>query len=338
VWRLAEAGDGNRDVWVRRTAALDTAALPPLRACLARPDAHACANARLALVVLVKQWGDHDPRTAELVDQLTDAFVSLSVPGQTEVLELEATLLRRSNGGDVSADLVPPCARLLAKAAQSSDAGVHIRGLRLAEFLLTRSRRNESASACRELVQACLRDEQASNKLQGIRLGLRPDVNAVELIVPLLNDPAPEVRQAAMLAVGDAPSVISTDDLLQWLHDPDPDVRRLCEEALLWSRHLPQKYLKLGRLLTDTRAEVRLQVLDCLRRDPDLEPGIWLRRMSHDPAAAVRAAAARVAAADGISALGDRVAQMAESDPSPTVRQLARYYGARIPASPGMSR
>jgi hypothetical protein len=338
VWQLARASDEERDVWVRRTAGLESAALPGLFACLTREDARACTNARQALACLLNQWGVADPRSAQLLNRLAENLPSQSAAGQVESVELEALLLRPAKSGPVPAAVVFAAAHLTEQAAQSSDRTLHKRSLALVERLLALNKGPEVVGACRQLVQACLRDGQTANEIQAIRLALRPEINCVEQVVPLLNDPAADVRQTAMLAVGDAPAAIATDDLLQWLHDPDPGVRRLCEEALLWSRHLPPEHLKLGRLLTDGRAEVRLQVLDCLRCETDLEPGIWLRRLSHDPSPAVRAAAARVAAADGIASFNDRLEQMAESDPSPTVRQLARHYRTHLASASATGR
>ena len=111
------------------------------------------------------------------------------------------------------------------------------------------------------------------------------------------------------------------------LHDPDPEVRTLCEEALR-SRGLQEEHVKLGRLMTDSRPAVRLQVLARLYRVHDLEPSIWLRHLSHDPAPAVRAAAVRAAAEQKGTGLADRLEQMAQNDPCPSVRQLAQYYFA----------
>src|SRR5205807_2290532 len=45
-----------------------------------------------------------------------------------------------------------------------------------------------------------------------------------------------------------------------------------------------------------------------------------------DPSAAVRAATARAAADQKQVDLSDRIDQMAQTDPSPTVQQVARYY------------
>src|SRR5262249_52019682 len=135
-----------------------------------------------------------------------------------------------------------------------------------------------------------------------------------------------------------AREAIRDDELLRSLHDPDPDVRRLCE-ATLRSRGLQEEQLRRGRLLTDPRPAVRLQVLDGLCRAPDLEPGVWLRHLSHDPEPAVRAAAVRAAAEQTLVDLSDRIEQMARDDPSDTVRQMARHYlSCRKSAPPPRSR
>jgi hypothetical protein len=83
--------------------------------------------------------------------------------------------------------------------------------------------------------------------------------------------------------------------------------------------------LHLGRLLTDPRPRARLEVLDHLNRD-DLVPGLWLRRLSHDSSPHVRAAALRVMSQQTLIDLTDRIDQMARSDPSPSVAQMARFY------------
>jgi HEAT repeat protein len=145
------------------------------------------------------------------------------------------------------------------------------------------------------------------------------------LVVPLLRDSSVRVRESAMLAVGAQPNVVSTDDLLGWLHDGDAGVRALCEKALR-SRGLQERHIRLGRLITDPSARVRLKLIDMLKRTTDLEPGVWLRRLSHDPVAAVRAAAVRAIQEQELATLADRIEQMAQNDPCPTVRQLAQYY------------
>jgi hypothetical protein len=330
VRSLAQADETERDTWMERVLQLDEAAVPGLLACFRRDDARACANARLALLRLAARWGPDDPRRAHLTDRLAEGFSARSVSGQLNTLELDETLIR-----DVPVDAAPsePALQagvhLVVEAARTADRDLHAQALSLGELLWTTADRPDVRGAERELVQACLHDGEPHNQIRAVRLAQCAEINLLDQVVPLLRDPAPEVRRAALLAVGDAPAIVATDDLLQWLHDPDAEVRRLCEEALRLARHLPENHLRLGRLLTDPRPEVRLDVLECLRRDSDLEPGIWLRRLSHDPAAAVRAAAVREVARQDLASLADRLEQMAQNDPSPTVRQLARYYLSR---------
>jgi HEAT repeat protein len=154
-----------------------------------------------------------------------------------------------------------------------------------------------------------------------------PEVMLLGEVVPLLADGDAEVRRCAVLAVGASPSVISTDTLLPLLHDDNAEVRHLCEQALR-SRGLEEQHLKLGRLMTDALPDSRLQVVDLLRRVQHLEPepAAWLRHLSHDSSPAVRAAAVRAGAEQSASAFRDRLEQMAQDDPSPTVRQIAQYY------------
>jgi hypothetical protein len=327
---LAGSNEAERDTWIARIAQLEEAAVPELVSCFRRNDAQACANARLALVRLAARWSADDSRRAALADMLAEGFSLRSLPGQLNSLELAGALVDATQADGVPSNCdLRTCARLVSEAARIPERQLHAQALVVGEMLMTRCTCPEVRNANRELVQACLHDGEPHNQVRAVGLAQRPEINLLDQVVPLLKDPAPEVRRAALLAVGDAPAVVATDDLLQWLHDPDAEVRRLCEEALRLARHLPEKHVRLGRLLTDPHAAVRLQVLECLRRDADLEPGVWLRRLSHDPAAAVRAAAARAVATQGLAALTDRLGQMAQNDPSPTVRQLARYYLSR---------
>jgi hypothetical protein len=151
---------------------------------------------------------------------------------------------------------------------------------------------------------------------------VRTDRQLLQEVLPLVRDPSPAVRRVALLSVGSEEELISEDDLLPLLHDPDDEVKRLCEAALR-GRGLRETHIRLGRLLTDARAKVRLDVLQHLHEADDLHPDVWLQRLSQDRAAAVRAGAIRYAFDASIN-LGDRLGQMATSDPDGTVREHAR--------------
>jgi hypothetical protein len=167
------------------------------------------------------------------------------------------------------------------------------------------------------------------HRLAAIRLALYPGIDVLPELVFLLGDAHAEIRRAAMLAVAPSPGALLTDDLIRWLNDPDPDVRLLCEKALR-IRGLNDSHLRLGKLITDQRPKVRLQVLDLLSHAHDLDSGVWLRRLSHDPVPAVRAAALRAAAERSVASLADRLTQMSQTDQSSTIRQLAEHYKKAI--------
>jgi HEAT repeat protein len=328
VHGLAHAGEGDRARWVERVAGLGEPAVPALLDCLEGPDEAVCANARAGLARLADDWGPADGRTVALTVQAAHRFPHLSAAGQRAVLEMAAGWFAAPAPAD---GLVPACGRLLAASAGAAGPEALRAGLDLCSVLLAQSRRAEALGAAREAVRAGLRGGEAANRLRAVRLALQPGMDLLEDVVALLNDPAPEVRRAAMLAVGPADQVVRDEGLLPSLHDSDAEVRRLCEAALR-GRGLKPEHLKLGRALTDPRPAVRLRVLDLLGGPEarDLDRGLWLRRLSHDPSPHVRFAAMRAASEGGLADLTDRLEQMGRSDPSPTVSKWAPFYLQRL--------
>jgi hypothetical protein len=319
---LSGASTADLDTWVHGTVTLDHAAVPALLDALRSEERQACVNVHTALAELAHRWGPHDDRTADLAAHLADAFPQLSAPGQAAALDVYDVLLRAKVP---SASVLAALNRTLMQAAQASDAAVHERALNLAAVLVARESGPEALTACAALARACLHDVQATNRTQALQLAPRLGLDVIREAARLLDDQQPEVRRAAVRAVGPVPDAVAADDLLRGLHDADADVRRGCEEALR-ARGLRGEHIQLGRLLTDPQPGQRLRLVDRLLRAQDLEPGVWLRRLSHDPAPAVRAAAIRAAAEDQYVDLSDRLEQMTQTDPSSTVRQLARFY------------
>jgi hypothetical protein len=325
VRELAAADEKDQAAWVARVVEMDVTVLPQLIELLHRTDMQPCTNARTALLELVKHWPPGDGRREDFAGLLADGFAGMSPEGQQAALDIQADLAKSTEGSTSSPAVLSAATRVLAGVCRQSEPQVRTHALALAEELVRQTKHAEVVSTCQELVRTCLRDPSASNRLLAVQLAQRPGIDLQEPLVRLLTDPEAEVRRAALLAVGTSENAIATDDLLPWLHDPDGEVRRLCEKALR-SRGLQEDHLKLGRLMTDHRPGTRLEVLDLLSRANDLEPGVWLRRLSHDPSPAVRAAAVRAAAEQRSVNLADRLEQMAQNDPSATVRQLAQYY------------
>lgn len=325
VHGLVRATESEQEVWAERLARLDADAVAALVSCFRGEGTPGCARAEACLATSVKRWGAADPRTAALADRLASSFSRFTPAGQQSVLRLEHVLGQLVQGTSAPAAVVRSAAATLLQAAHAADAGVHGAALELAASRLGRAKTPDMVQACRELARACLRDESAGNRARALRLALLPGVDLRNEVVALLHDSEPEIRRVAMLEVGPLPDLVPKDDLLPWLHDPDTDVRQICEAALR-GRGLSDLQIKLGRLVTDNRPAIRLQLVDQLRHNSDVEPGVWLRRLSHDRVPAVRAAVVRVSASETAVDLSDRLEQMAQGDPSPTVRQLARFY------------
>lgn len=188
------------------------------------------------------------------------------------------------------------------------------------------------AAKCRVVAAAGLRLSPPAARLAAIRAAMNPSVKLRAEIVPLLAAPEPEVRRAALFAVGPATDddpVIGDEDLFRWLHDPDEGVRRGCQDALA-SRGRTDTDIRLGRRLTHPDPAERLDLLLDLRSDDDIpDPEPWLERLSRDADPGVRAGAARVAAEVSVErgqALPPWVKRLSESDPEPTVRRVATFY------------
>jgi hypothetical protein len=325
VYRLTRSEEGRQGPWLERLADLDEAVVAPLVDVMHREDERGCAGSKDALALLGKRWGLEDPRTGNLAELLADQFSGFSRSGQCQTLDLGAGWFRLAPSVAGGGSIRDACVRLVGEASRAPDPAVHAHALALGEVMLAKAPHAPALHACRQLTRACFRDEESANRIAAIRLASHPEVSLLQPASGLLDDGDPQVRRAAILAVGSAPEAISNDDLLRWLHDPDQEVERLCEAALR-GRGLQEAQLKLGRLLTDPQPRNRLQVLEYVRHHSELEPGLWLRRLSYDPAAAIRAAAVRTAAEMQLAALSDRLGQMAATDPSPTVRQMAAYY------------
>jgi hypothetical protein len=326
---LANATDADRQTYLDAVVALDAAAVPGLMEMLHRDDARVCANAEAALSALLRHWGPGDARTQDVLARVEQEFALLSAPGQQAVLEMVLVRLRPVEG-QPPAVYVATAGRLLPEAARRPDVGVRTRALALADVLVEHQPA-ANLDAYRALIRKGMADAVADNRLRAVQLSLHDALkNEEDLLgpmVPLLRDPEATVRYAALIRLGPKPlrHIAPDEELLHLLHDAKPEIRKLCE-TVLRARELQDEHIQLARLISDPRAVARLDVPDQLRRVRDLEPGIWLRRLSQDSETAVRATAARAAAEHPFVDLSDRLRQMAQEDASPTVRQLSGYY------------
>lgn len=325
---LATSTEHDRAAWVNRVAGLGESAVPAVLDLFRRDDPAVCDNGTAALHCLVSQWGVEDRRTLDLVLTLANEHEQYSPPGRAEALEVVAAVLQTTpQGAQSPPELQIACSRLLhLQPASVEQTGASIQA---AQLLLQQSGQPEVVHACRGSLRWALSAELPQHRLQAIKLILNAGLKMHDQIALCLTDESADVRRAALLAVGTASDQVTDETLLPCLRDSDGEVRRLCEAALR-ARGLTHEHIQMGRLLIDPDPRVRLQVLNHLFRDNDLDPGVWLRRLSHDPSDSVRAAAARAMGMQNLVDLSDRLDQMTHTDPSPTVCELAEYYLQRV--------
>jgi hypothetical protein len=324
---LATADEDSRPTWVERVASLDDAVVPGLLDHLENPDPTVCVNAECALAALVSRWGAEDVRTLELAGAMQERFASFSPFGQIAAMQVMAHVLRQEGPTTWPA----PVTRAAGGMLDATRERPEMRGtaLVLAAMLLDRVPEGQWLDTCRWLADQGLSDSQPRTRLAAIQLLMRPALQGehalLAKLVPMLRDKSSSIRRAALVALAPARDTATEDELLPLLHDPDLEIQQLCEAALR-SRGLSDDHLELARLISDENPSARLRVFDRLGRAADLDASAWLRRLSHDSSPAVRAAAVRVAALHPRVNLTDRLREMAENDPSETVRQNALHY------------
>lgn len=332
VRQLTQATEANREICVERVVALDDAAVPWLLKALATADDGASANVETALSELARHWKTLDPRSLLFLEQLRGQFAAGDA-GRAHLLRVATVVLNQDDDRELLPVGVAHATGELLKAAEA-DKTLRPQALQLAGALLARVPPGQWLNVCRNLASLGLNDVNPKSRVAALHLTMREAMQTehdiLQQAVPLLRDGEAEVRRAAVLALGPAQELVSEEDLLPLLHDRDPHVQQLCELALR-GRGLQDRHVELARLISDDRPAARLQVLQHLHRGSDLDANIWLRRLSQDPAPAVRAAAVRAVAAQPNVELRDRLLEMISEDTSPTVRELAAHYLARLP-------
>ncbi len=180
----------------------------------------------------------------------------------------------------------------------------------------------------KEMVATAAKSESVDVRIQAIAAALHPEIDCLEAIVPLVDDPVVDVRRAAVLALGPVheggKAILNDEGLLRCLHDSDMEVRQFAEMGLR-SRGRTPREIRLGRRYTARDPAERQKLLVDLAYEEELDTTVWLERLTKDDDPAVRAGAARLAAERNAD-LGDRLAQMSRRDPDATVRRIANYY------------
>jgi hypothetical protein len=154
-------------------------------------------------------------------------------------------------------------------------------------------------------------------------LGMSPIDALAAPAVAYLDDPqSGDVRHQVLVAFAARPDLLTDDMILKRLHDPDPGIPQTAE-IILKTRGLSKDQIALGRLIASPRPEMRASVIPLVKDHAELDPVVWLLRLSHDPDETVRAKAVEAMTGKDSPDLRVRLREMAEKDSSPVVRTAA---------------
>jgi hypothetical protein len=325
--QLAAAPAEGRQAWLTRAVGLDETVVPDLVGWLSGADSSRADNVQAGLMALASRWGADDARSQRLAERLRVVFERCSVDGQRGALHVLAAVLRQKGPARLSVALSRAAGEVLCEAEKSAE--LREPALLLAAALVERVAPGQWLATCRALANQGLGATDAGTRLAAVQLmlcePLRQERDLLAKVVPLLRDRSATIRRASLVALAPARELVSEDALLPLLHDEDVEVQHVCEVALR-SRGLDESHILLARLISDEDPAARLRVLQHLGREADLSLGVWLRRLSQDSAAAVRAAAVRAVGIHPQLDLSERLREMAQGDPSETVRQNAQHY------------
>ena len=165
-------------------------------------------------------------------------------------------------------------------------------------------------------------------------VALGPLESAAQKAIALRHDGSPYVRRNLLLALSDSPVCMPSEDILPFLNDRDLDVRTTAE-LVLSCRGVEREEIILARRATNPSALVRAQTARYVLESSGVDRTVWLGHLSRDEASEVRAEAARAMAVMSDNECRSRLAEMAETDPEPAVRQLAGQLVRESPPGSG---
>jgi HEAT repeat protein len=167
--------------------------------------------------------------------------------------------------------------------------------------------------------------EPASRAAAVACLGSLPDDPAAIPALASLEDRsegAGVVRKQVLSSFAQRPALLTEDLLLKRLRDPEPGIPEMAE-LILSTRGLTREQIDLGRLIFDPKPEHRASVIARIRNRTDIDPAVWLIQLSRDEDETVRLGAVEALAERQTPEVLQRLSEMARSDRSPAVRQVA---------------
>ena len=168
------------------------------------------------------------------------------------------------------------------------------------------------------------------------------DAAAAPAIAYLGDKESVDARRQTLVSFAHRPNLLTDDLLLTRLHDSDSSIRETAT-LVLKARGLNQEQISLGGLMVSPKPQQRASVISLIKDRTDIDPVVWLLQLSHDADETVRMRAVEALAAQKSQTVSvkRRIAEMARSDSSESVRKTASKFipsadeTASLPPLPG---
>ncbi len=326
AWRMKAAPTDALDSYVVRFEELADPGVKALVRILCQQDQTYCTKATHVLHKLYQVMPAQSPRRQHLFNCLAEQSSEFSPAGQQACLLLLKDLIESPDAQAGVGQVLQGMMQVSISSSEQKLAVLELMALILGQDTTTNS---EIIRHAKNMVNSGLRDSEATVRLAAIRLAVNPAMQLHEQIVPLLSkgsmDPSGDVRQLALLAVGEYQKLISTDEVCLLLMDDEEEVRQTAERVLKL-RGLSPMHIKMAKLVNDPMPASRAEVPALVLGSSDLDSYLWMERLTRDPDPAVRAATARAMAQAGDDRLTSLLKKLKDEDRDPTVRQVAQYY------------
>lgn len=163
--------------------------------------------------------------------------------------------------------------------------------------------------------------------------------------IAYLEDPnSSEVRKQVLVSFARRPALLTEDLILKRMQDKEGGNDQVAE-MVLKTRGLNQEQISLGMMIFHAKPEIRASVIPMIKDRKDIDPAVWLLRLTRDVEESVRLSAIEALAGRTDSpAVTRRLAEISATDTSTEVRRAASKIlpeGAKtasLPPLPGSPR
>lgn len=293
------------------------------------------------------------------ITSLRDGYGRYSPYGRSSAVNVAASILEKfavepSPPGWASA--LTPCFEIMSAAMDDTDATVRqsalarVAGLwRLSPIRDLHTAEIEHLAAWKEsLYQIALRsmgDTDVNSRAAAVAaVASLPLNDKAQPALAYLKDPSPQVRIQVLGGFARRSDMLDSEAILPFLYDPDATIARYAAQVLK-NRGLTMAQIDLGRHVVHPMPRMRAAAVSLIQSQTDIDPTLWLVFLSRDSDPSVRSKAAEALASSSAPEAIQRLGEMAASDPSPEVREVAAKASpaaaettALLPPLPGSPR